>query len=99
MSEQSQRLDRLGGLAGSVAHDFNNLLGVILSYSSLVSGELADVAEADPERWEPILRDVDEIRHAAQRGARLARQLLDETDLVMADTNQSSQAHGSATTL
>ncbi len=73
---QSQRLESLGQLAGGVAHDFNNLLGVILSYSSLVSAELATAAEVDPARWTGPRRDVEEIQHAAERAARLTHQLL-----------------------
>ena len=65
---QSERLESLGQLAGGVAHDFNNLLSVILNYASFVAEELD---EDDPAR-----ADVDEIRLAAERAARLTRQLL-----------------------
>ncbi len=65
--EQSHRLESLGQLAGGVAHDFNNLLGVILNYTALLSRSASDAQTQ---------ADIDEIRAAAERGARLTRQLL-----------------------
>lgn len=67
-SRQSDRLESLGQLAGGVAHDFNNLLGVILSYAAFV----ADATAADPA----VSADVEQIKAAAERAARLTRQLL-----------------------
>src|SRR5262249_9110437 len=64
---QSQRLDPLGSLAGGVAHDFNNLLTVITASSELLLA--APLAERGDDMIEPVL-------DAAQRGARLTRQLL-----------------------
>jgi len=65
---QSERLESLGQLAGGVAHDFNNLLGVILNYAAFVAEETA----GNPA----VSADVEQIRAAAERGARLTRQLL-----------------------
>jgi two-component system, cell cycle sensor histidine kinase and response regulator CckA len=65
---QSERLESLGQLAGGIAHDFNNLLGVILNYSAFVAEAIVD----DPA----TSRDVEQIRAAAERAARLTRQLL-----------------------
>ena len=65
---QSERLESLGQLAGGVAHDFNNLLSVILNYASFVEEELGDN--------ETVRADVEEIRLAAERAARLTHQLL-----------------------
>ena len=74
---QSQRLESLGNLAGGVAHDFNNLLAVILNYASFVEEEAATAARMNEgERWEAVHRDVEEIERAAERAARLTRQLL-----------------------
>jgi nitrogen-specific signal transduction histidine kinase/ActR/RegA family two-component response regulator len=65
---EAQKMEVVGQLAGGVAHDFNNILGVIIGYSDLISPELG----ADS----PLLKYVDEIRHAAERAAGLTRQLL-----------------------
>jgi PAS domain S-box-containing protein len=65
---QSQRLESLGQLAGGVAHDFNNLLAVILNYASFVAERTADQDE--------VRSDVEQIQRAAERAARLTRQLL-----------------------
>jgi CheY-like chemotaxis protein len=69
--QQAERLDGLAELAGSLAHEFNNLLAVILSSVGFVSEAVADLdgVEADLER----------IRDAAERGARLTRHLLGAT--------------------
>ncbi len=77
---QSHRLESLGQLAGGVAHDFNNLLAAILNYVSFVSEEITDEIEVRPVdervRLDAMLRDVGQIRAAAERAARLTRQLL-----------------------
>jgi PAS domain S-box-containing protein len=65
---QSERLESLGQLAGGVAHDFNNLLGAILNYASLVANGTA----SNPQ----LSADVEQIRAAAERAARLTQQLL-----------------------
>ena len=65
--EQAKRLDSIGQLAGGVAHDFNNLLAVILNYANLVKGQTSDTQ---------LREDVAEIERAAERAARLTRQLL-----------------------
>jgi signal transduction histidine kinase len=65
--EQSHRLESLGQLAAGVAHDFNNLLGVILNCTTLLAPQVTGTMAA---------ADVGEIRAAAERAARLTRQLL-----------------------
>ncbi len=64
---QSERLESLGQLAGGVAHDFNNLLAVILSYASFAAEETADLA---------VQADIGQITSAAERAARITKQLL-----------------------
>jgi signal transduction histidine kinase len=65
---QAQRLESLGQLAGGVAHDFNNLLAVILTCATFVSEATAGN--------DSVRADVDQIKAAAERAARLTRQLL-----------------------
>ncbi len=62
------RMEAVGRLAGGVAHDFNNILMAITSYADVVASGLP---HDDPKQ-----ADVAEIRRAAERAARLTRQLL-----------------------
>jgi two-component system cell cycle sensor histidine kinase/response regulator CckA len=66
--QQSQKLEAVGRLAGGLAHDFNNIMTAIGGYSDLV---LRRLAEQDPLR-----RNIEEIKKAAQRAATLTHQLL-----------------------
>ena len=63
---QAQKMEAVGRLAGGIAHDFNNVLGVILGYSELL---LRQASEAQRGKLDQILK-------AAERAARLTRQLL-----------------------
>jgi two-component system cell cycle sensor histidine kinase/response regulator CckA len=65
---QSQKLEAVGRLAGGVAHDFNNMLTVINSYTELALKSLP----AD----HPLQSDLEEVRKAGIRAARLTGQLL-----------------------
>jgi PAS domain S-box-containing protein len=65
---QSQKMESLGRLAGGIAHDFNNLLAVIGGYAESVRRRVGEGHAARPQ--------VEEIERAAERGARLVRQLL-----------------------
>lgn len=65
---QSQKLESIGRLAGSIAHDFNNLLTIINGYAHLV------LAEMGPQDG---LRDsMEELSKAAMQAAALTRQLV-----------------------
>jgi len=67
-ARQTQALDAVSRLAGSVAHDFNNLLTTILTSVEML---IDQVDEGHPARG-----DAEEIRRSARRGAELTRQLL-----------------------
>ena len=66
---ESQRLESLGALSGSVAHDFNNLLTTILSSAQLLEGPARALGRE-------ARRDLSLIQDAARRGAALVRQIL-----------------------
>lgn len=65
---QAQKMESIGRLAGGIAHDFNNMLGVILGRTELALSRPDQVAK-------PVIEDLKEIRKAADRSARLTRQL------------------------
>ena len=65
--QRTQRMEAVGQLAGGIAHDFNNLLAAITSTAELLLDDTDD---------EQAREDLDEIRHAARRGASLTRRLL-----------------------
>jgi len=61
-------MEAVGRLAGGIAHDFNNLLTVIRGQTDLILNDLDDSEE--------LAEDVEVIRRAAERAARLTGQLL-----------------------
>lgn len=65
---QAQKMESVGRLAGGVAHDFNNMLSVIMGHV-----ELAQLEEDVPPS---LKKDLDAIANAADRSAKLTRQLL-----------------------
>lgn len=65
---QSQKLESVGRLAGSVAHDFNNHLTVINGYASLLQQQV--------EPGGVLSESLGQINEAGQRAAALTRQLL-----------------------
>ncbi len=67
---QSQKMEVVGQLTGSIAHDFNNLLAIILTNLHVLDEKLGDAA--DPEIGELL----DDAASAARDGASLTRRLL-----------------------
>ena len=65
--QQAQKMEAIGRLAGGIAHDFNNILTVIEAQADMLVADLAD---------DPHAAEVELIRTASQRGARLTSQLL-----------------------
>ncbi len=65
---QAQKMEAIGQLTGGIAHDFNNLLTVILGGADLADAQIGD----NPK----LKRLIGNMRHAAQRGESLTKQLL-----------------------
>ncbi|HXE90458.1 MAG TPA: PAS domain S-box protein [Terriglobales bacterium] len=65
---QAQKMEAIGVFAGGLAHDFNNLLMITQSYATMLRESL-------PE-GDRLHRHAEAILKAAERGARLTRQLL-----------------------
>ena len=66
--QRAQRMEAVGRLAGGVAHEVNNMMTIILGFSDLLSRGLK--APDDGQR------EVEEIRKAALRAAKITTQLL-----------------------
>lgn len=65
---QAQKMEAVGQLTGGVAHDFNNLLTVVLGNLDLIARHTKGDARLE--------RQLGAMRHAAERGQSLTRQLL-----------------------
>ena len=66
--QQSQKLEAIGRLAGSVAHDMNNVLTTILGQAELLSQAVVDD--------DPLAPGLTQIHEAGQRGAAVTRRIL-----------------------
>ena len=64
---QAQKMESIGQLTAGLAHDFNNLLQVVAGNLEILSAKLAD---------DKLRRYADSAATAADRGARLTKQLL-----------------------
>ncbi len=67
-SQQAQRMESVGRLAGGVAHEFNNMLQAILGNVDLALEKTPAVG--------PVRESLEEIQKAARRSADLTQQLL-----------------------
>ncbi|GAA3293343.1 hypothetical protein GCM10020218_070140 [Dactylosporangium vinaceum] len=67
-TNQAQRMESLGKLAGGVAHDFNNLLAVIANYTDFAIDQTGDHPD--------VQADLLQVRAATDRATNLTRQLL-----------------------
>lgn len=67
-TNQAQRMESLGKLAGGVAHDFNNILAIIGNYT--------DFAIEETEDRPQVQSDLRQARTAVERASNLTRQLL-----------------------
>ncbi|GIJ44088.1 hypothetical protein Val02_09740 [Virgisporangium aliadipatigenens] len=73
--QHTRRLESLGQLAGGVAHDFNNILAVISNYAEMIA-ETLESPNPDPRDLADARTDLGQISRAAERAARLTKQLL-----------------------
>ena len=64
---ESQKLEAIGQLACDVAHDLNDMLTAIIGYTDL------SLRRVGPEN--PIRRNLEETKRAAERAVLLVRQL------------------------
>ncbi len=64
---QSQKMEALGQLTGSIAHDFNNLLMIVSGHAQILRGRLTDPTH---------LQALEAVHSAVNRGESLTRQLL-----------------------
>ena len=65
---QSQRIDAVGKLAGGVAHEVNNMMSVVIGFTDFL---LDEFRPGDQRR-----KDLEQVRAAASRAARVTAQLL-----------------------
>lgn len=65
---EAAKMEAIGRLAGGMAHDFNNMLTAVIGYANVLLHELPKDG--------PITDKVVQINRAAERAARLTRQLL-----------------------
>jgi two-component system cell cycle sensor histidine kinase/response regulator CckA len=65
---QAQKMEAVGLLTGGIAHDFNNFLTIILGQADL------GILSADTNN--PLKKNLESIRNAAEKGVNLTQQLL-----------------------
>ena len=72
---QAQKLESVGRLAGGIAHDFNNMLFVINGHAGMLDQDLMPERRAALD-LDHALGNIQAIREAGERAARLTAQLL-----------------------
>jgi len=65
---EAQKMEVLGQLSGGIAHDFNNILGIIIGNNEFVMAKL--------HFDDPLRKNMEEIKFAAERAVAVSRQLL-----------------------
>ena len=65
---QARKMESIGTIAGGIAHDFNNIL-------YMITGN-AELAMEDVPAWNPVYKNLEEIKSAALRAAGVVKQLL-----------------------
>jgi len=86
---EAQKMEVIGQLSGGIAHDFNNILGIIIGNNDFVMGKL----HSD----NPLRKNLEEIKFAAERAVAVTRQLLvfsrkQSIQLVVLDLNEVIQS-------
>lgn len=66
--QQSQRLEAIGQLAGSIAHDFNNILNIINTHAEMALMEL--------DKKVGPYRDIEQLLKASEKAENMVRQIL-----------------------
>ena len=66
--QHAQKMEAIGTLTGGIAHDFNNILTVISGYVGLLESQLTEQPK--------VLRKIQKIGAAAERGSKLTNGLL-----------------------
>lgn len=66
--KQTERLETIGRITGSIAHDFNNILTVLFMGIDVLKESLGDARKAEAE--------IENLREETQRAARIAQQLI-----------------------
>ena len=70
----AHKMEAMGQLTTGVAHDFNNLLTIILGNTRLLHRRLLGAGDAPPR--EELVRKIEAVDAAAQRGADLVKRLM-----------------------
>ncbi len=74
---QSNKLASIGQMAAGIGHEINNPLNNILSYSTLISREVAkNAADLDPRSLQRLQTDIDALRSETLRASEIIKGIL-----------------------